>query len=194
MFLDPTVPGVSHVPDGAGLLSSYGITSLVKRRDTRNQDTQSSVTRQEVGEAVRLRIKQVFGRSGLSQRSFSDRLGLKQGVVQRWLVDDPRLASVPDAASVALVCREFGVSGQWLLAGQLPVEVTHRDAMLETAYLVGWWEATEAHRRAYLSVAPPDGVSRVAELLANERLKGVYETIEAGEGLVPPETRHAGEG
>lgn len=131
---------------------------------------------------MRLRVKQVFERSGLSQRGFGDRLGLKQGVVQRWFVDVSSDASVPDTASVALVCREFGVSGHWVLTGRLPMEVPGEEPKVETAYLAGWWDANEAHKRAHLAVGPspsglPGGIS--------ERLRGVYEAIEAGEAVAP---------
>ena len=59
------------------------------------------------------RIKELRQALGLTQQEFADRIGVKRGAIANYEIG--RNAS---DTSVALICREFGVSEHWLRTGE----------------------------------------------------------------------------
>ena len=59
------------------------------------------------------RIKYLRKTLDLTQQEFSDRIGIKRGAVANYEVG----RNDPTDSVVALICREFGVSEQWLRYG-----------------------------------------------------------------------------
>ena len=59
------------------------------------------------------RIKYLRKTLDLTQQEFSDRIGVKRGAVANYEVG----RNDPTDSVVALICREFGVSEQWLRTG-----------------------------------------------------------------------------
>lgn len=59
------------------------------------------------------RIKYLRKTLDLTQQEFSDRIGIKRGAVANYEVG----RNDPTDSVVALICREFGVSEQWLRTG-----------------------------------------------------------------------------
>lgn len=140
------------IPVGpAGGYQSSVIPLLVKQRNRHANNTDVAVVRQEAGSAIRGRVRDIFvehyEKKGLTQADFAASLGVKQGTVQPW-VSESSEGSVPDAASLWLIAKRFGLSAHWLLTGAQPREAPGEDPNLRAIYLEGWADAERGFRAA----------------------------------------------
>lgn len=60
------------------------------------------------------RMKLVRKKLGLTQEEFADRLGIKRGAISNYEIG----RNVPIDAVLSLICKEFGVNGEWLRTGE----------------------------------------------------------------------------
>lgn len=63
---------------------------------------------------INTRIAAVIQASGLTKTAFAERLNVSQSFISRLAIG----ASVPSDRTIVDICREFGVSEQWLRTGQ----------------------------------------------------------------------------
>lgn len=59
------------------------------------------------------RINQIRRKEGMSQRKFADRIGVSENYV--WMME--KGDRVPSDRTIADICREFGISEEWLRTG-----------------------------------------------------------------------------
>lgn len=65
---------------------------------------------------------------GLTQQAFADHLGIRQNTIAKYETGK----SVPTTAVIALICREFHVSENWLRFGSGDMFLSLNDAVLES--------------------------------------------------------------
>ena len=63
---------------------------------------------------INTRIAAVIQASGLTKTAFAERLNVSQSFISRLAIG----ASVPSDRTIVDICREFGVSEQWLRTGE----------------------------------------------------------------------------
>jgi len=149
----------------------------VKKRNPHTDNTHVRVSRQEAGEAIRVRVSKLFADSGLTQTAFGDLLGASQGTVQRWLSEGDD-GSVPEAGYLVAMIWTFGVSGHWLLTGVDPEIAADERTELHNARLNGWLAAMAQVRRAVTEAAtalpePGPAISGEQARARLAKLKGV---------------------
>jgi len=75
----------------------------VKHQNARTHNTAKRVFRQEAGESIRARIRQLYVEKGFTrQEDFAGMVGADQATVQRW-ISDKGAKSVPDGGYLAII-------------------------------------------------------------------------------------------
>ena len=121
---------------------------------------------------MKQRIKEIRKSAALSQTKFGERVGVSLSAVQKWELG----LNQPDAASIRIICQEFGVNETWLRtgAGEMKASMSREQEM---ATLVSnlMADSPESFRRKLVTALlrfDPDGPEW-------EVLEKIYESIAA---------------
>ena len=117
------------------------------------------------------RIVAVRKHYGLSQQKFADRIDVKRNTVSKYEYD----LVTPSSASITLICREFGVSRDWLMTGEGEMLLPTAGRVIdEAAEEYGLDEIDKKILRLYLGLGA-EGRERLRKL-AFDLVSAVIET------------------
>lgn len=120
------------------------------------------------------RVRAVRHALGYTQQAFADKLGVKRNTIAKYEYEDNRN---PEGPVIALICREFGVSREWLLRGEGQMFAPTRELILtEASREYGLDRMDETILRLYLSMGQ-DGRTKLRRA-ALDLVKAVLETPE----------------
>ena len=126
------------------------------------------------------RIKEVRKSAGCSQTKFGERVGVSMSAVQKWELG----LNQPDAASIRLICQEYGVNETWLRTGEGDMKIAQsREQEMATLVSNLMADSTESFRIKLVTALlrfDPEGPEW-------EVLERIYESIAAEAEKAPGE-------
>lgn len=141
------------------------------------------------------RLKKLRKELDLTQKSFGDRIGLKQNTIAQYEMG----RTVPSDAILFSICREFNVNEEWLRTGIGDMFVQESNGEIDA--LVQKYGLSDTDRsliEKYISLKPQSRdtiirfINTVSDLLSddNDFYKDVPDTPEELEAMYPPVDIH----